>query len=214
MRKRTHLAVVSSTAPVPVNGTLAGSPRRQPNKAARTREHLTPEEVQRLVAAAGKRGRYRQRDATLILLTYRHGLRVGELVSLQWSQVDLKTGLLHVSRLKNGLPSTHPLQGPELRALRQLQRDQQPPSPYLFTTERLAPMTTAGVQRLIARVGQAAKFPFPVHPHMLRHACGFKLANDGQNTRAIQQYLGHRNITHTVRYTELAPGRFKDFWKD
>jgi site-specific recombinase XerD len=111
-------------------------------------------------------------------------------------------------------PVDAPAAGPELRALRQLQRDQQPPSPYLFTTERLAPMTTAGVRRLIARVGQAAKFPFPVHPHMLRHACGFKLANDGQNTRAIQQYLGHRNITHTVRYTELAPGRFKDFWKD
>jgi type 1 fimbriae regulatory protein FimB/type 1 fimbriae regulatory protein FimE len=180
----------------------------------RSREYLTPEEAEQLITAAGKRGRYGHRDATLLMLAYRHGLRVGELVALRWEQVDLKAGLLHVTRLKKGLPSTHPLRGPELRALRRLQREQSPPSPYVFTTERRGPLTTSAVRKIVAMAGEAAGLPFRVHPHMLRHGCGFKLANEGHDTRAIQQYLGHKNITHTVRYTELAPGRFKDFWKD
>ena len=105
------------------------------------------------------------------------------------------------------------LRGPELRALRQLRRDW-PDSPYLFATERGGPMTSSNVRKLATRASVAAKLPFPVHPHMLRHACGYKLANDGQDTRALQHYLGHKNISHTVRYTELAPDRFKTFWKD
>ncbi len=120
---------------------------------------------------------------------------------------------LHVNRLKNGMASTHPLRGPELRALRRLPRDY-PASPYVFTTERHGPLTDSAVRKIVARAGEAAKLGVPVHPHMLRHACGYKLANDGHDTRAIQHYLGHRNIQHTVRYTELAPDRFKGFWKD
>jgi type 1 fimbriae regulatory protein FimE len=114
---------------------------------------------------------------------------------------------------KNGLPSVHPLRGPELRALRRL-KAQDGASPYVFTTERGGPMTDSNVRKLVARAGEAAKLGFPVHPHMLRHACGFALANAGHDTRAIQQYLGHKNIQHTVRYTELAPNRFRDFWRD
>lgn len=213
MPKVKHLRVVVGGVPDPVNGTVP--PRRRRNADLRTREHLTPDEVEQLIAAAGKRRRrYGHRDATLLMLGYRHGLRVGELVALRWDQVDFKAGLLHVARMKKGTPSTHPLRGPELRALRRLQREQRPSSPYLFTTERRGPMTTAGVRKLIARIGQEASFPFPVHPHMLRHACGFKLANQGADTRTIQQYLGHRNISHTVRYTELASGRFRDLWRD
>jgi len=143
---------------------------------------------------------------------YRHGFRVSEVVALRWDQIDLKQGLMHVNRVKNGVPSTHPVRGPELRALRQLQRDY--PGPYAFSTERGGPMTTSTVRKLLARAGELAKLAFPIHPHMLRHACGFKLANDGHDTRALQHYLGHKSIQHTVRYTEMAPDRFKTFWRD
>ena len=188
-------------------------PRRIPNRECRSREHLTPEEVDALMAAAGKVGRHGHRDATLILLAYRHGLRVSELVALRWDQVDLKRGTLHVNRLKNGTPSTHPLRGPELRALRRLKREYAD-HPYLFVSERRGPLTTASVRKIIARAGDDAGVGFPVHPHMLRHACGFYLANKGIDTRAIQVYMGHRNIQHTTVYTELTPHRFKDFWSD
>ena len=149
----------------------------------------------------------------MILMAYRHGLRVSELVALRWSQIDLKQGLLHVIRLKNGITSTHPLFGPELRALRVVRRDY-PDTEYVFMTERKAPITDSTFRKIVARAGREAKLGMPIHPHMLRHSTGFKLANDGQDTRSIQHYLGHKNIQHTVRYTELSPVRFKGFWKD
>jgi len=205
-----HLRLITQPPPIAVNGKVS-PPRRLPNRDRRSREHLTAES---LIAAAATLGRHGHRDATLILLAYRHGLRVGELVALRWDQVDLKAGLLHVARLKNGVAATHPLRGPELRALRRLQRDYPASSAYVFTTERQGPLTDSAVRKIVARAGAAAGMTMPIHPHMLRHACGFKLANDGQDTRAIQQYLGHRNISHTVRYTELAPQRFRNFWQD
>jgi type 1 fimbriae regulatory protein FimB/type 1 fimbriae regulatory protein FimE len=198
--------------PRAVNGKVT-PPRRVANRERRTREHLTSAEVDKLIKAASRVGRYGHRDSTLILLAYRHGLRVSELVALRWDQVDLEQGFLHVSRLKNGVPSTHPLRGAEIRALRRLRREYGI-LPYIFTTERRGAMTASSVRKIMARAGEQAKLGFPVHPHMLRHACGFKLANEGHDTRAIQHYLGHRNIQHTVRYTELAADRFKTFWRD
>lgn len=188
-------------------------PLRIPNLQKRTREHLLPDEVEAMIQAAKKVGRHGHRDATLILLAYRHGLRVCELVALRWEQVDFHHGTIYINRRKHGVSSTHPLRGPELRALRQLQRNY-PDSPYLFVSERGAVMAAATARGIIQRAGVLAGLPFPVHPHMLRHACGFYLASSGHDTRAIQAYLGHKNIQHTVRYTELAPGRFKDFWLD
>lgn len=198
-------------SPTAVNRKVA-PPRRKPNRVTRTREYLTPSEIEALLEAAAT-GRHGHRDRTLLLIMYRHGLRVSEAISLRWEQLDLKAGLLAVQRLKQGVPSTHPLRGPELRALRQLRR-RWPDTPYLFVSERGGPMTASNVRKLVARSGQAAKLPFPIHPHMLRHACGYTLANEGHDTRSLQHYLGHRNIAHTVRYTELAPDRFKRFWKD
>jgi integrase len=185
-------------------------PTRQPNTAYRTREHLTEREVTKLMNAA-KANRWGQRDATMILVAYRHGLRVSELVDLRWDQIDFDHANLHVRRVKKGTPSTHPIRGDELRALRVLKREAK--SPFIFVSERGSPFTTAGFARLVERAGAAAKLGFPAHPHMLRHACGFALANKGHDTRALQAYLGHKNIQHTVRYTELSPDRFKDFWR-
>ena len=176
------------------------------------RKYLTVREVERLMDAARKSGRYGHRDATMILIAFRHGLRASELCDLQWHQVELTAGRLHVRRVKNGTPSVHPLQGDELRALRRLMREQEPSS-HLFTTERGGPMTAKGFNTLFGRIGERAGMPFPVHPHMLRHATGYALANAGHDTRALQAYLGHKNIQHTVRYTELSPDRFKNFWR-
>lgn len=158
-----------------------------------------------------KKNSKKQRDANQTLATWIP--QVSELVALRWDMVDLKRGLLHVSRLKNGIDSVHPLRGPELRALRKLKREY-PDTEYIFITERGGPMTDSNVRKMVKRAGENAKIGFLVHPHMLRHSAEYKLANAGHDTRAIQQYMGHKNIQHTVRYTELTPERFKDFWKD
>ncbi|MFZ1211818.1 MAG: tyrosine-type recombinase/integrase [Pseudolabrys sp.] len=173
---------------------------------------MTELEIEKLIDAAGN-NRWGHRDATAILVAYRHGLRASELVSLRWDDIDFAAGKLHVRRAKGGTSSVHPIGGRELRALRRLKRETSA-STYVFVSERLAPLSVAGYQRMAARAGKAAGFAFLIHSHMLRHSCGYKLANDGQDTRAIQHYLGHKSINSTVRYTALAPDRFKGFWKD
>jgi len=198
---------MTDTPPTAINRTL---PKRLPNSAYRVREYLTEKEVDRLIEAARNRGRNGARDAAAILLAYRHGLRASELCALRWSQIDLRNGRLHVNRAKGGIESVHPLHGPELRALRPLQGS----SPYVFVTGSGTPVTPAWFLRMIQRTGKAAKLSFPVHPHMLRHSTGYKLANDGQDTRSLAHYLGHRNLQSTARYTALAPDRFTRFWKD
>jgi integrase len=204
---KAHLTLVT---PSTVKRTVA--PTRLPNRDLRTREYLTEGEVERLIKAA-KGNRYGLRDSTMVLVAYRHGLRASELVDLRWEQVEFKTGTLHVRRVKQGTPSTHSILGDELRALRRLQREQAPKSPFVFISERDSPFTTAGFARMVERAGTETKLGFKAHPHMLRHACGYALANKGHDTRALQAYLGHKNIQHTVRYTELSPTRFKDFWR-
>jgi site-specific recombinase XerD len=134
-------------------------------------------------------------------------------VTLRWDQIDLHRGMLHVNRKKNDDTATHPLSGRELRILRQLKRSYRE-SPFLFVTERGGPITETTVRKMIARAGEEASIGLAVHPHMLRHATGFHLANNGVDTRTIQAYLGHRNIKHTVRYTQLAPERFRALWRD
>src|SRR6476646_10342756 len=203
---KSHLALV---APTTVNGTVdkAGPPKRRRNAEVRSREYLTEAEVNRLISAAGE-DRNGHRDATMILVAYRHGLRAGELVTLRWDAIDFAHGRLHVSRLKGSSESVHPLSGRELRALRRLKRDQEPASPFIFTSERGSPFTTAGFRTMVARRGVAAHFDLPVPPHRRRHGCGYKPANGGVAPRSRQAYLGHKNTPHTVRYPELAPTRF------
>jgi type 1 fimbriae regulatory protein FimE len=153
------------------------------------RRYLTEREIERLMDYARKHGRYGHRDATMILVAYRHGLRASEVCDLQWQQIELSEGRLHVHRVKNGIPSVHPIRGDEMRALRKLRRDY-PKDAYVFVSERRA-YRPHRFPPPIQRVGEAAKMPFPIHPHMLRHACGYKLANDGHDTRALQHCLEH-----------------------
>jgi integrase len=187
--------------------------RRGTNKEARSREYLLPAEIEKLVKAA-KGGRWGARDAALITTGFRHGLRAVEIAGLLWSQVEFgRSAKLHVRRAKGGTPSVHPIYGDELRVLTAL-RKANPDAQYVFTTERGTPFTADGVNKLIKTVGVRAKLAMPIHAHMLRHSCGYKLANDGVDTRAIQAWMGHVSITHTTRYTTLSSTRFADFFRD
>lgn len=183
--------------------------RRPKNIEVRSREYLRPDEVEKLINAAKSVGRNQVRDSVLILMMFRHGLRVSEVINLKWADIDWATAHIHVSRLKQGFPSVQPIDGKEMRLLRMLERLQaSDKSHWLFLSERKAPMTDHSVRKIVTRAGQLAGFDFPVHPHMLRHSCGYFLASKGWDTRVIQDYLGHKQIQHTIRYTQLAPNRF------
>jgi integrase len=199
--------------PRTVNRQVAPGLRRPANAELRTREYLTPAEIEKLIEAA-RDGRWGHRDATLILVAYRHGLRAKEACELEWSQVEFgRSPALHVRRVKNGKPSVHPIRGDELRMLTTLRRAY-PDSAYVFSTERHTPFTADAINRLVKTIGKRTKLQLPVHFHMLRHSCGYKLANDGIDTRSIQAWLGHVSIQHTCIYTALSPTRFRDFWRD
>jgi len=177
------------------------------------RQYLTEQEVTQLRDAARARGRWGHRDATMILLCYRHGLRVSELVSLRWNQVDLQAGRLQVHRLKGSDSSVQPLSGVEIRALRRIWREQPAGTRHVFLSERGAPPTCNGFYKTLTRAAQSIGMR-DVHPHLLRHACGFKLVNDGVDTRTLAAYLGHRQIANTARYTKMDAKRFDGFWQD
>lgn len=204
--------MLQATAPGSFSAKFKNSPPIK-QSLSREREYLRPSEVEALIKAAKGVGRNRVRDGAMILLMFRHGLRTAELVALKWSRVDLTSGYLEVQRVKHGHHSVHPLRSPELRALRQLKRDY-PDTQYVFVSERKAPLSTRSVRHIVARAGRLAGIEGRVYPHQLRHSCGYYLATNGQDTRAIQDYLGHRNIQHTVRYTQLNPSRFESFWTD
>lgn len=206
------LAMTRRQAPHTEIGTVP--PKRRRNADVRTREHLTEREVEALIGAArgGDGRRYGNRDATMILVAFRHALRVGELVNLRWSDVDFRAARLHVRRLKGSISGVHPLEGDELRALRKL-RTESDGAEFVFLTERRTPFTAAGFRKMLARLGEAAGLgALKVHPHALRHATGFALVNKGVDTRTLQAYMGHAQIANTVRYTALDAGRFKGLW--
>ncbi|GAB4553962.1 MAG: tyrosine-type recombinase/integrase [Pleurocapsa sp.] len=199
------------TAQLPFSAKFFSPPPKKPS--TREREYLRSPEVKAMIRAAKKVGRHGIRDGAIILLMFRHGLRTAELVALKWTQIDLADGYIEVHRVKHGRDSIHPLRSPEIRVLRQIQRDYADTS-YVFVSERKAPLSTRSIRHIIARAGELAGIPILVHPHQLRHACGYYLAAQGHDTRAIQDYLGHKNIHHTVRYTQMSPQRFENFWMD
>ena len=156
---------------------------------------------------AAKNNRHGLRDSTMLLVGYTHGLRVSELIGLQWSDISFEDGTLHIRRAKGGVTGSHPLRGDEKRALRALQR--QAKGTWIFETERGGPFTTAGFASLIKRAGEQAKISFKVHPHMLRHSAGYAAINADVGVRDLQDFLGHKSINSTTRYAALASGRFK-----
>ena len=156
------------------------------------------------------------RDWCLLLLMFRHGLRVSEACGLRLSQVNIESRVLHVARLKQGLSTTHPLRGDELRAIKMwlaVRAKMEPDTDAFFVTERRGPLSRKTAWVMIRDYGRRAGLSVEAHPHMLRHACGFALADHGADTRLIQDYLGHRNIQHTVRYTATNPARFERLWR-
>jgi len=181
----------------------------------RGKDFLTESEIKRFLDAA-KQGRHGARDYAMMLMAYRHGLRVSELIGLQLKDLDLETSRLFVRRKKGSLSTHQPVEGDELRAIRAWLRERQQrsdaSSAYLFLSER-GPMTRQSINYLVVQIGQRAELAFHVHPHMLRHSCGYYLANRGFDTRLVQDYLGHKNIAHTVRYTRTAATRFEGLWE-
>jgi integrase len=208
MQAKSHLALV-----VPTGEKRAVAAGRRSNADYCKREYLTPAEIEKLIEAT-KGNRYGHRDATMILVAFRHGFRASEIIALEWSDIDFDTAEMHVERKKRGKSPRHPIRGDELRALRRLHKEQDPKSAFVFVSERGAPFARESFNWIVKRAGKKADLPFQVHAHMLRHSTGYKLANDGADTRSIQSYLGHKDIRHTVRYTELSAKPFRDFFRD
>jgi type 1 fimbriae regulatory protein FimB len=179
------------------------------------KDFLTEAEMKRFLDAA-RYGRHGVRDHAMMIVTYRHGLRVSELIDIRIKDLDLETSRLYVRRKKGSLSTHQPIEGDELRAIRAWLRERElrldARSSYLFLSER-GPLTRQAMNYLVAQTGKRAKLRFHVHPHMLRHSTGYYLANRNYDTRLVQDYLGHRNIAHTVRYTRTAAVRFEGLWR-
>lgn len=176
----------------------------------RRQDYLSPPDMERLLTSA-KKGRHGIRDQLLLMMMYRHGLRVSEATALRRADVDLSQARIWVSRLKNGLSVEQPVNGDELRAIRRWLAKRNDALPWLFISERQQPLTRQAVNYIVATAGDRAGLGH-VNPHMLRHSCGFALANRGHDLRLIQDYLGHRDPRHTAHYTRTAARRFDDLW--
>jgi len=198
--------------PQPAKSLKLAAPAPRPKRPKNPFRYLTGPQVETLIAVAKKTSRHGLRDSTMILVAYRHGLRVSELVDLTWDRIDFNQAELFVERLKGSRSTMQPIEGDELRQLRRLRR-KYPSARFVFVSERGGPLDPASFQYLLKRCGKAAGFPFQAHPHMLRHGCGHHLVNAGVNTRTIQDYLGHVDLRHTERYTELDARRFRGLWK-
>jgi integrase len=186
------------------------TPIRKENKHYRSREYLTLAEINKIITAAGERGRHKHRDRTLLMMMFRHGLRAIEACHLKWDAVMLDEGTIWINRVKGSESGFHPILADEKQALVQLQ-SLYPGSIHLFANERGDYLSPDAIAKIVERATIAAGVSIKVHPHQFRHACGYHLASQGATTRDIQAYLGHKNIQHTVRYTAQNPKRFEHF---
>jgi len=147
----------------------------------------------------------------MILLAYTHALRNSELCGLQWDQVNLEAKTVYVRRLKGSISGEHPLRGTEIRALKKLGPDRRG---FVFVNERGEPVSKSSFQKIVARAGKESGLTVPIHPHMLRHSCGYRLINQGTDILMIQVWMGHANVRNTQEYTKLNTVRFKGLWSD
>ncbi len=178
------------------------------------RDYLNPPEIDQLLAAAKSSPRHGTRNHLFILLTYRHGLRVSETIDLRLSDIDLGSGRIHCRRLKGSHTNSHPMEGDEIRAVKRwLKIKPNFANDFLFVSERGSPFARQSIWRIIVEAGKMAELDLSTHPHMLKHSCGFFLANKGYDTRLIQDYLGHKQIQNTVRYTQTNAKRFEGLWR-
>jgi type 1 fimbriae regulatory protein FimB len=199
------------TAHAPDRRNVKSAPAAATDAHERDKDFLSDTEIAVLLDAA-RAGRHGVRNHLLILAMFRHGLRVSEAIGLRRDEVDLDRARLWIRRLKNGLAVEHPIAGDELRAIKRYLATRPDSLPWLFVSERAQPLTRQSVNYLIGIAARRAQLP-PVHPHMLRHSCGFYLANRGYDLRLIQDYLGHRDPKHTVHYTRVAGNRFEGLWR-
>jgi len=190
--------------PIPAKGIKRNETRRPGG------EHLEEDEIDLLRKAARSHGRHGDRDAAMILIAYRHALRVSELVNLQWDHINLTVGRIYCQRLKGSISGEHELQGDEIRALKKLGPDRRG---FVFKSELGGPVSASGFQKIIARAGIEAGLRVLIHPHMLRHSCGYKMINDGVDIRKIQVWMGHANLQNTAAYTALDRKALKGLWK-
>jgi type 1 fimbriae regulatory protein FimB/type 1 fimbriae regulatory protein FimE len=201
-------AVSGNVAPLRPTTILTTRRRSKHLGAGDKRAYLSEAEVERLIKAAET-----PRDKAMILIGYRHGLRVSELVSLRWRQIDLDAGRIQVERLKDSESGIHPLSGREIRALRALRRAQPVGSAFVFLSYKGAPMTRQAFDKMLRAAGAKAGMP-DVHAHLLRHGCGFQLVNLGLDTLSLAAYLGHKQVQNTKRYAKMNATRFDRLWKD
>lgn len=185
---------------------------RKANAAYRQREHLFPEELERLFAAL-KRNRHGQRDYMIALVTYLHGLRVSELIDLRWDDINWRAGTIQIRRLKGSIDGVHYLERDEANGLKRLQREQQPRSRYIFTSERGDAFSRFAINKMIQTAGGKAKIDFPVHPHCLRHTTGTAQANGGMTAWQLQKLMGHASMANTTKYVAMSPEPLKDAWR-
>jgi type 1 fimbriae regulatory protein FimB len=180
------------------------------------RKYLTQNEIDRLLEAS-RSGNFPKRDECFIQMCFIHGFRVSELCTLKFSDINLTDKVVHVNRLKSGLKTTHPLLSSEIALLKAWLEERVSwrgcESPWIFLSQKGGPLSRQQVHKMLKKFGALASIAVSLNPHMLRHSCGYALANRGTDTRLIQDYLGHKNIQHTVLYTSSNHGRFAGVWQ-